>query len=315
MNLIYVFVAAFLFSSMEVAIKLTGGAFHPVQLNLIRFFVAALILFPISERELKKTHYKINGKDYIHFALSGFLCIVVSMTFYTLSVSFLDAHVAGILFCSNTFFSMILAHFFTSEKISRRTFCSVLLSFAGFLILVNPLHFKGSFLGVIIISISALTFSLYALVGKILYKDKPFKAPTITSHSFFFGVAELLILIGLSHTAPAATFLNSIGLDLFIDIPIFTGINRDNILILLYICIFVTGIGFASHFFAVEKNPVSISSLVFAVKPVLSPIMAAIFLGDIIYPHEVVGIVMISVASSFIFMEQSVKERRIEAHL
>lgn len=43
--------------------------------------------------------------------------------------------------------------------------------------------------------------------------------------------------------------------------------------------------------------------------------MAAIFLGDIIYPHEVVGIVIISVASSFIFMEQSVRERRIEAHL
>lgn len=312
MNLIYVFVAALLFSSMEVAIKLTGGVFHPVQLNFIRFLVAALILFPLSRRELKQVHYTLRGKDYIHFAFTGFLCIVVSMTFYTLSVSFLDAHVAGILFCSNTFFSMILAHFFTSEKISRRTFYSVLLSFVGFLILVNPFHFKGSFLGVVIISISALTFSLYALVGKVLYGDKPFKAPTITSYSFFFGVAELFILIALSHTKGAAKLLSAMGLDLFVDIPILKGIAGDNLLILLYICIFVTGIGFASHFFAVEKNPVSISSLVFAVKPVLASIMASIFLGDQIYPYEIVGIIIISVASSSIFMERLIDEKKLK---
>lgn len=99
------------------------------------------------------------------------------------------------------------------------------------------------------------------------------------------------------------------GLDLFVDIPILKGIGGDNLLILLYICIFVTGIGFASHFFAVEKNPVSISSLVFAVKPVLASMMASIFLGDRIYPYEIVGIIIISVASSSIFMERLIDEK------
>lgn len=309
MNYLYVFAAAFLFSSMEVAIKFTGGVFNPVQLNFIRFLVAGLLLYPISRRELGKLTYTLVKKDYLHFAFTGFLCIVVSMTFYTLSVSFLDAHVAGVLFCANTFFSMLLAHFFTEEKMNRPMLFAVCLSFVGFLVLINPLHFKGSLLGVVIVLISALSFSFYALVGKILYKDAPFKAATITSRSFLFGVAELFVLILISRTAPVSGALKAAGLDVFASIPIIQGIQADNLLILLYISVFVTGLGFASHLFAVETNPVAVSSLVFFVKPVLSPIMAAIFLGDIVYKHEIFGILVIAVASGLILSEQHRREQ------
>ena len=310
MNYLYVFAAAFLFSSMEVAIKFTGGAFNPVQLNFIRFLVAGLLLYPISRRELAKLTYTLVKKDYLHFAFTGFLCIVVSMTFYTLSVSFLDAHVAGVLFCANTFFSMLLAHFFTEEKMNRPMLFAVCLAFVGFIVLINPLHFQGSLSGVVIILISALSFSFYALVGKILYKDAPFKAATITSRSFLFGVAELFVLILISRTAPVAGALKAAGLDVFANIPILHGIQADNILILLYISVFVTGLGFASHLFAVETNPVAVSSLVFFVKPVLSPIMAALFLGDTIYKNEIAGILLIAVASGLILSEQHRREQK-----
>ena len=294
---------------MEVAIKFTGGVFNPVQLNFIRFLVAGLLLYPISRRELGKLTYTLAKKDYLHFAFTGFLCIVVSMTFYTLSVSFLDAHVAGVLFCANTFFSMLLAHFFTEEKVNRPMLFAVCLSFVGFIVLINPLHFKGSLLGVVIVLISALSFSFYALAGKILYKDAPFKAATITSRSFLFGVAELFVLILISRTAPVSGALKAAGLDVFASIPIIQGIQADNLLILLYISVFVTGLGFASHLFAVETNPVAVSSLVFFVKPVLSPIMAAIFLGDIVYKHEIFGILVIAVASGLILSEQHRREQ------
>lgn len=309
MNYLYVFAAAFLFSSMEVAIKFTGGVFNPVQLNFIRFLVAGLLLYPISRRELSKLTYTLGKKDYLHFAFTGFLCIVVSMTFYTLSVSFLDAHVAGVLFCANTFFSMLLAHFFTEEKMNRPMLFAVCLSFVGFIVLINPLHFKGSLLGVVIVLISALSFSFYALVGKILYKYAPFKAATITSRSFLFGVAELFVLILISRTAPVSGALKAAGLDVFASIPIIQGIQADNLLILFYISVFVTGLGFASHLFAVETNPVAVSSLVFFVKPVLSPIMAALFLGDTIYKNEVFGILVIAVASGLILSEQHRREQ------
>ena len=294
---------------MEVAIKFTGGVFNPVQLNFIRFLVAGLLLYPISRRELSKLTYTLAKKDYLHFAFTGFLCIVVSMTFYTLSVSFLDAHVAGVLFCANTFFSMLLAHFFTEEKMNRPMLFAVCLSFVGFIVLINPLHFKGSLLGVVIVLISALSFSFYALVGKILYKDAPFKAATITSRSFLFGVAELFVLILISRTAPVSGALKAAGLDVFANIPIIQDIQGDNLLILFYISVFVTGLGFASHLFAVETNPVAVSSLVFFVKPVLSPIMAAIFLGDIVYKHEIFGILVIAVASGLILSEQHRREQ------
>ena len=117
-------------------------------------------------------------------------------------------------------------------------------------------------------------------------------------------------MIMISRTAPVAGTLKSAGLDVFANIPILSGIASDNILILLYISVFVTGLGFASHLFAVETNPVAVSSLVFFVKPILSPILAAIFLGDIIYKHEIFGILLIAAASSLIIYEQHRREQK-----
>lgn len=142
---------------MEAAIadwrRLPSGAVESYPL-----FCRGLILFPHKRKRACEDPLQNQRKRLHTLRPSGFLCIVVSMTFYTLSVSFLDAHVAGILFCSNTFFSMILAHFFTSE-ISRRTFIPGAPFLRGLSYFNNPLHFKGSFLGVIIISISPPTFS------------------------------------------------------------------------------------------------------------------------------------------------------------
>lgn len=311
MNLIYVFLAAIFFSSMEVAIKLSGGAFNPIQLNLLRFFIGALILYPISKRELKKADYNLKKDDYIGFAITGLLCIVFAMTCYTLSVYYLDAHVAGILFCSNTFFSMILGHLFTKEKISKNVFIGIVIAFIGFLVLINPLNFKGSLFGFIVNILSAFSFSLYSLVGKKLNAHKPIKSPTITSFTFLFGCVELLILVLVSRISSVSEFFMGIGLDKFASIPIISGINKDNILILLYIAIFVTGMGFACHFFAVEKNPIAISSLVFFIKPILAPIFSLIFLKEKISTNEIIGVILIAIASSIIFMEKRNLEKRV----
>lgn len=311
MNLLYVLLAAIFFSSMEVAIKLSGGAFNPIQLNLLRFFIGGLILYPISKNELKKVSYKLKKDDYIHFAITGFLCVVFAMTCYTLSVYYLDAHVAGVLFCSNTFFSMLIGHFYTEEKLTKKVGLGLIISLVGFLVLINPLHFQGSFAGIVINLISALSFALYSLVGKKLSEGRPIKSPTKTCYTFFFGCLELLVLIFITKIPAVSEFFMNMGLDNFSAIPIFKGINSSNILILLYISIFVTGMGFVCHFFAVEKNPIAIASLVFFIKPILSPIFSLIVLKENINMNQIIGIALIALASSIIFVEKRNLDKKI----
>lgn len=38
---------------MEIAIKMVAGTFHPIQLNLLRFFIGAVILSPLAFQHMK----------------------------------------------------------------------------------------------------------------------------------------------------------------------------------------------------------------------------------------------------------------------
>lgn len=85
-TLLYVIISTFLFSSMEIALKIAGGTFNPVQLNFIRFLLGGLLLLPFTLNKLKKDGRRLNSRDIRAFALTGFSCVVVSMTLYQLAI-------------------------------------------------------------------------------------------------------------------------------------------------------------------------------------------------------------------------------------
>lgn len=298
---IYVIMATLFFSSMEVAIKSSKGAFNPIQLNFIRFLVGGLILMPIALNDLKKADYKLQKSDYFKFAISGFMNVVVSMSFYTSSVAYIPAYTAAIIFAGNTFFSIMLASIILKEKIDTRTFVALAISLFGIMYIINPFNFEGSLIGVVLCLTSAVFFAFYGVLGKFFARASNMSSIVITSFGFLFGVAELLILICLSHIPPISDMFLSIGLKHFSMIPVFAGINSSNIHILMYIAVGVTGMGFASYFLAMENLPVVFVSLVFFIKPVLAPIIAYIFIREVISMHNLIGLMFIVIGSCILF--------------
>lgn len=73
----------------------------------------------------------------------------------------------------------------------------------------------------------------------------------------------------------------------------------SNILAVLYVYIFVTGLGYASYFKAMEETSANTTSLVFFFKPVLSPILAFIFIKEFIPLNMIIGILFIIIGSIF----------------
>ena len=51
-----VLASTFLFSSMEISLKIAGAAFNAIQLNLLRFFIGGLVLVPLALHDLHKQH-------------------------------------------------------------------------------------------------------------------------------------------------------------------------------------------------------------------------------------------------------------------
>ncbi|MFC2662476.1 MAG: DMT family transporter [Eubacterium sp.] len=292
---IYIAITTILFSSMEIALKSLGNAFNPVQMTFTRFLIGGLVLLPMALHHLHKHHLKITQSDLAQFAMLGLIGVTISMTLYQLSVVYTQASVVAVLFSSNSIFVMIFAFMFLGEPIYRRNIVSLGLDLVGILFVINILHMKLSIAGVIFTMLATVTFALYGVGGK-----KPtvkFGGTVNTCMSFLMGGIEMVALSLLTYIPAIAHMFNSLGLTMFSRIPMFQGYSLHTLPAFLFVCIGVTGIGYACYFLAMESVSVNTVSLVFFFKPVLAPILAFLILGDPMPATKIIGICFILAGS------------------
>lgn len=292
---VYIILTTLFFSSMEISLKTVTNDFNPLQITLSRFFVGGLVLLPFAIKKLKSLNLSITKSDLKYFAFLGFMCVVVSMSLYQLAVLNTKASVVAVLFSCNPVFVMLLAYLILKEKIYRHNVISLILEVLGIIVIINPLHTKLTLSGIFLTLSSAIIFSMYTVFGK--RKTLKFGGIVVTCFSFIFGSIEMLILVLLSKINFIADILNKNKLHEFANIPLFSGYTLHNMPIMIYVFVFVTGIGYALYFMAMEATSTSLTSLVFFFKPVISPILALLILKEIIPINMVIGILFIVLGS------------------
>lgn len=285
----YIFISAVLFSTMEVALKVAGGQLDAFQLTFIRFLIGGLFLLPFALVEIKKNQTKFTIKDFIHMILMGIVCIDIGMIFFQLGVENSNASTAAVIFCINPMFTMLFAHFITEEKITRKKLIALGVGLLGILAMINPLHMDpgNTLLGVSYTIGAAVAFGLYSAMGRTSVHR--LKGLTQTSISFILGSITML---------PILFFMNR---------PVFAGVNSGNIMIVLYIGIMITGIGYLFYFLAMGVSDAATASIVFFVKPAIAPIIAVIVLHEVIGINGFVGIILIFIGSYINLSEQKRK--------
>jgi len=129
---------------MEIALKIAGGQFNPIELNFIRFLIGGLALLPFTILYLRKNNVKITGSDWARIALTGLVIVVLSMTLYQLSIGMTTASVIAIMLSANPIFGLIIGFVFLKEKLSRTNVLALILTLIGLLIIINPFHLTGA---------------------------------------------------------------------------------------------------------------------------------------------------------------------------
>lgn len=293
-TLLYVIISTFLFSSMEIALKIAGGTFNPVQLNFIRFLLGGLLLLPFTLNKLKKDGRRLNSRDIRAFALTGFSCVVVSMTLYQLAIQLSLPATIAIVLSANPAFGMLIGLVLLKEKMSRTNTIAVVLTLAGLLVIINPFNLTNP-AGITLGLLCSVTFAIYGILTRLSSNKLGFGGMTMTCFSFIAGAIELAIFMAITHI-PAVSRAFS-GVKGFSDIPFFQGITMSNILLIAYISFLVTGVGFGLYFVVMEEAGVPIASLIFFVKPALAPVLSLLVLGDPIHSNTIVGIIIILIGS------------------
>ncbi|KRN29175.1 DMT family permease [Lactobacillus selangorensis] len=296
-TIVYILLSTFLFSSMEIALKMAGASFNAIQLNFLRFGLGALILWPLAHMSLKKNHLKVSKKAWGLFGLTGFVCVIVSMTLFQLAVETAKASTVAVVFSCNPVFALIFSYLLLHEKLSRSNLIAVLISVIGLLVIIDPLHLSNP-IGLSLAVGSAITFGLYSIITRYGSLKYGFSGVTMTFFTFLTGTAELAVLMAMTHLPMIASALGNVAaLHDFVQIPFFAGIAPSNLALLAYIGIGVTGGGFAFYFLAMENSDVSTASLVFFIKPALAPVLAMLILSEQITLPVIIGIVIILLGS------------------
>jgi drug/metabolite transporter (DMT)-like permease len=297
---LYIILATFFFSSMEIALKISAGTYNPIQLTFLRFLIGALVLLPLAMREIRKKQISFCFSDWKFFSLTGFICVVISMILYQLGIVFSKASVVAVLFSCNSVFVVLFAYLLLAEKIYRHTILSIVISVAGMLVIINPAHLSGNAAGIVFSIGAAITFALYNVIGRT--RSGRYGGIVLTCFSFLFGCAEMLIFIAVTHIPAAADWFTGVGFSMFANVPVLAGIQPSSLPGLIYVGIFVTGLGYTFYFRAMEETSAATASLVFYIKPVLAPIFAFIVLKEPITMQMSIGILLIIIGSFLSFI-------------
>ena len=286
---IFIVLCAVIFSTMEVMLKTVHGVFAPMQITCLRFLVGGVLLIPFAMRSIRKKNAVLTRKDLGFFACAGFLCVVIAMSLYQMSVTYTRASIVAVIFSCNPIFVTVLAHFLLHEEIHKNHIIALILELTAALIIIDPVHASLDPTGALLAILSAAMFSFYSVFGK---KRTPrFGGIAVTCLSFLFGATELTLLLFLGRTAAGASLYGALGLKIFIDVPLFENIPLSALPALLYICCINSAAGFVCHMMAMEKTSAQEASLIFFLKPIIAPIFALIFLKEEIPLNMIVGIV------------------------
>lgn len=286
--------AALLFSTMEVALKIGGGGLDSIQLTFIRFLIGAVMLLPFAVHE-RKGKGMPSLKDTIWVSVTGIMGVAVSMVLFQYGVMRCNAATAATMICMNPMFTMVIAHMFTAEKMNRRKTIAFIMGIIAMVFMIRPWDIQegNTVLGMCLMTAAAITLAAYTVMGKrSIARVGTF---TQTCIGFFAGCIVLLIVLFVLH------------------LPIVDGL-RENIMVVLYVGIFVTGLGYSFYFLAIRFSDASTGSITFFIKPAIAPVLAVLVLGESLYWNTIVGAVIL-ITASFITLsrkEAHTGEARIE---
>lgn len=230
-----------------------------------RFFIGGIVILPFALKEIKEKNTTFDFKDILCFFALGTLLVPLANTFNQISIEYNSASFATFVFSSNPFFIAILSYIFLKEKINIYLVIAVILGISGLTLIFNPFNFHYN------------KYSFYIILMQ--KANKKYGNLTTTALTIIFGTIVFYIFL------------------LFKGIRIFDGINSGNILLLLYIGIFYSGITYLSYFKGMLLTSVNTGSMVFFLKPVISTALAMIILNEKVSSTFLVGSSIIVVNS------------------
>lgn len=279
MKKVYIFVilTAFCFGTLEISGKIAGNSLDAFQFTFWRFLIGSLCLLPVTFSE-RNEYGPLKKEMLLPILGSGIICVPISMLIAQIGIMHCNASTAGVILGTNGMFTMIFAYFFLKEEITKRKALALFIALIGLIFLICPWDMQpgNTLMGTLLALFGSATFGLYVVSGKTISKQ----LGSITQACLCMLSGALVLLFIL----------------LVLGKPIFDGVY-ENIGVILYAGIVVTGGGYLFLFLAIKHSDASTGSIAFFLKIVIAPLLSVIILKDTLNWNSLSGIALVLISS------------------
>ncbi len=308
---LYILLTTVIFSTMEVMLRYTRGLFAPMQITYLRFLIGGAALIPFAAASLRKHGAGLKCRDLAYFALTGFLCVAFSMVMYQMAIVKSSASFVAVVFSSNPVFVTVLAALLLKEAIRPHHIAALIIEVIAIIVIVAPWKNAIDPEAALLTVAASLAFALYMVAGK--KKTPIFGGIVVTCASILLGSLELPLILIIGQGEAGAAFFQRLGLDIFAGVPLLPALPKEAVLPFLYICLVNSGAGYVCHMLALEKASANETNLVYFLKPILSPLIALVFLKEVITAGMWTGILLFLIGSAAAVLPDLITARRKEA--
>ncbi len=267
-----------LFSTVEVASKLmqTGGGIagrDPFWLASFRFLITGAVLIGPALIGLRRRGLRLQTRDVAALAGLGLIGVTLMSGLFHLSITYLPANVAALVFSCNPVFVVLFAPLVLPEKITRRKLSAAALCLAGIAVLARDRADGISVIGLLLMLAAIILFAVYTVFFK---KMTPrFGALPVTAFAGLSGGLLLLpVALGLEGTAPTAYAAAD-----------WWGIS--------YLSLAGTALAYFLFIYGMHHVEAGVGSMAFFLKPFLAALFAWIILDEALTLPVLAGGVLI----------------------
>ncbi len=255
-------------------IKVALREIPPYSLAFLRFSLASPILFIIALFKEGKENMKVRLNElpiYSILALSGVTLLYV--TEFT-ALKYTTAINASILINASVIFIALLAFFFLGEKLRRKEWTGIIISFVGAALVVSNGSLKffheSTFIGDILIMVSAIFWAIYSIVGKKFLETR--EPLVVTTYAFVLGTIFLLPFSLYEGVTSVVTRISMVGW-----------------FSVIYLAVFCSVFAYVVWYQAIKEEKASKVAVFLYSIPLFTALFANIFLGERITIYMLLG--------------------------
>ncbi|MCA1029703.1 DMT family transporter [Bacillus timonensis] len=251
--------------SAFIAGKYAVQSFEPATVAFLRFFGAALLLFPVMWI-LDKNKIKPTLKDYGLFAVLGLTGIAIYNICFFLASKHAPVIKSSLFIASNPVLIVLLSGLFLKEKITKNNVVGMITALIGVAFIIT----EGDFVALIQLGFepidlvllgAVISWALYSVIGKVVLKK--YSSIVSTTYAVAFGTL-FLFPFAIAETSWQDVQLATV----------------DAWIAIAHMSVFVTVVSFIMYYNGIKEIGAARASIFINVMPLSAVMMATLILGE-----------------------------------